>query len=49
MGRKNVEPVPDIVLGGLGIKAQHAEILNVEGKVSIVPCDVRDFYVRIFC
>jgi len=39
IGRKNVEPVPDIVLGGIGIKAQHAEILNEDGKISISPCD----------
>jgi len=43
IGRKNVDPAPDIVLGSLGIKAQHAEILNEEGKISICPCDVRIF------
>ncbi len=45
IGRKNVEPVPDIVLGGLGIKAQHAEIHNEEGKLSILPCDVRKTFI----
>jgi flagellar biosynthesis GTPase FlhF len=39
IGRKNGDPVPDIVLGGIGIKANHAVIHNDAGRVTILPCD----------
>ena len=40
IGKKNGDPVPDIILGGIGIKPNHAEILNDNDKIRIRPNDV---------
>jgi len=39
VGRKNGNPVPDIVLGGAGIKSNHAIISNDNGEIFVEACD----------
>jgi len=40
IGKRNGDPVPDIVLGGIGIKPNHAEILNKNDKIILIPKDL---------
>ena len=40
IGRKNGDPVPDIILGGMGIKPVHALIINEENDLSVEPMEV---------
>ena len=40
IGKKNGSPLPDVILGGISIKPNHAEIWNKEGKITLFPCDV---------
>lgn len=37
VGRKNGDPTPDIILGGLGILSNHAVFYNEEGVIFIEP------------
>jgi hypothetical protein len=39
IGRKNGNPLPDIVLGGIGIKPNHALLTNVNGDIFVEACD----------
>ena len=39
VGRKNGNPVPEIILNGLGIKPNHCSIQNRNGKLILVPGD----------
>lgn len=41
VGKKNGNPQPDIILGGIAIKPNHAEIHNDDGVLTLIPCDVR--------
>jgi hypothetical protein len=40
VGKKNGNPQPEIILGGLGIKPNHAYFVNEEGTISLYPEDV---------
>lgn len=40
VGRKNASEAQDIVLGGVGIEAEHAKfVTNDDGSVTLVPCN----------
>jgi len=39
IGRKNGNPIPNIVLGGAGIKPNHAIISNINGEIFVEACD----------
>jgi hypothetical protein len=40
IGRKTGEPVPEIILNGMGIEANHAVINNENGSLFITPFSV---------
>lgn len=40
VGRKNATPVPDIVLGSMGIKEKHAIFITSMDKLYLVPYEV---------
>ena len=48
IGKKNGNPVPEVVLGGISIKPNHAQITNKEGKITIAPCDVTFCFQKYF-
>jgi len=39
IGKKNGDPQPDITLGGIAIKPNHAQIHYDEGVLTLIPAD----------
>jgi pSer/pThr/pTyr-binding forkhead associated (FHA) protein len=46
IGRKNGDPKPDIVLAGLNIKKNHAEVTNDSGAITIAPINNAKTFVN---
>ncbi len=44
IGRKNGDPLPEIILNGMGIEANHAIIFNENGSLFIAPFSVIVIY-----
>lgn len=47
VGKKNGNPVPNIILGSIGIKPNHAILKNELGKIFVEPNDVKIYEVII--
>lgn len=40
VGKKTADPLPDIVLGSMGINENHAVFKLVDNKLLLAPCEV---------
>lgn len=48
VGKKNGNPVPDIILGSIGIKPNHAEFAyDGEGKIYLTAYDVKRKMIKL--
>jgi hypothetical protein len=46
VGRKNSKPKPHVILNNVGVEKKHARIMNNDGRIFILPQNVKNFFQK---